>query len=121
MLLLLPVDPAAVLTGLVIESDTCCHLGVRHAAVLHFLVADFLVAEPEEGDEDGADEDDKEDDDDDHSNIDGVCQVWRALLHHLPSEGHIRQEGARTIERLDLIVHSEVHQTPVESWNGECY
>ena len=114
VLLLLPIDPSALLVTLVVQNHSRVHLGICHTSVLHLLVADFLESEGKEGSQDGADEDDKEDDHDDHTDVDRIGNIGRTLLHNLSNEGDLRQQRARPVEGLDLVVHREIYQAAVE-------
>ena len=115
MLLLLPIDPAALLMTLVVQDDSRVDLGIGGTPVLHFLVPDFLESEGKEGAEYGADEDDEEYDHNDHAHVDRISEIWWTLFDNLASKCNIWQKRARPIEGLDLIVHCKVYQAAVES------
>ena len=94
MLLLLPIDPAALLMTLVVQDDSRVDLGIGGTPVLHFLVPDFLESEGKEGAEDGADEDDEEYYDDDNTHVDRVGKIWWTFFNDLASKSNIRKQGA---------------------------
>ena len=114
VLLLLPIDPPALLVTLVVQNHSRVHLGICDASVLHLLVPDLLESEGKEGAQDGTDEDDEEDDHDDHTDVDWIGNIGWTLLHNLSNKGDLRQQGAQPVEGLDLIVHCEVYQAAVE-------
>ena len=91
MLLLLPIDPTALLMSFVVQDYSRVHLGIRDTPVLHLLVADFLESEGKEGAEDGADEDDKEYYHDDHTHVDRIGQIWWTFFNDLASKSYIGQ------------------------------
>ena len=115
VLLLLPIDPTALLMTLVVQDDSRVDLGISNTPVLHLLVADLLESEGKEGAEDGADEDDKEYDHNDHTHVDRIGKIWWTFFDYLASKSDIGKQGARPVEGLDLIVHCKVYQAAVES------
>ena len=94
VLLLLPIDPTALLMTLVVQDDSRVDLGISNTPVLHLLVADLLESEGKEGAEDGADEDDEEYYHNDHTHVDRIGQIWWTFFNYLASKSNIRQQGA---------------------------
>ena len=94
VLLLLPIDPTALLMTLVVQDYSRVDLGISNTPVLHLLVTDLLKSEGKEGAEDCADEDNEEYDHDDHAHVDWIGKIWWTFLNYLASKCNIGQQGA---------------------------